>query len=178
MTTSSEQSSARSTDRVPLRIRLDNGFPSRPLDGAWWPQSRDLQVECADLIDHFPGLVGRPARLLFSRPDWDAAAGGPSARTIRAARGPVKVGSFPNDDTHLMIVVMSSRERLRLLVIPSSMEPDIARTLMAEAADERNTRSAAALLATARLHSGGVSPFATSVWEDEGGAEGRSTASA
>lgn len=176
MTTTTEQSRP-STARVPLRIRLGNGFSSRPLDGAWWPQSRDLQVECADLIDHFPGLVGRPARLLFSRPDWDAEAGAPSARTIRAARGPVKVGSFPNDDTHLVVVVMSSRERLHLLVVPSSTEPAIAQTLMNRAADERNTRSAVDLLATARLHAGDASSFATSVWEDEGGAERPSAAS-
>lgn len=57
------------TDRVPLRISL-NPSSTRRLDGAWWPQSRDLQVECADLIDNFPSNIGRPARLLFSRPDW------------------------------------------------------------------------------------------------------------
>ena len=27
-------------------------------------------VEAADLVDHFRGLVGRVSRLLFSRPDW------------------------------------------------------------------------------------------------------------
>jgi hypothetical protein len=160
--------------RVPLRIRLGNGFPSRPLDGAWWPQSRDLQVECADLIDHFPGSIGRPSRLLFSRPDWNAIAGEPSVRQITASRGRVKVGSFPNDDTHLMVVVMGSGERLRLLVIPSDVDPDVAQALMVQAADERNSRSATDLLATARRHSADASPFATSVWEDEGGAGGRS----
>lgn len=177
MTTSSAPPTG-SAARVPLRILVDNGFQSRPLDGAWWPQSRDLQVECADLIDNFPGLVGRPSRLLFSRPDWNAIAGEPSARHIRASRGLVKVGSFPNDDTHLMVVVMGSGERLHLLVIPSSVDADVAQTLMAQAADERNTRSATALLEATRRHSGGVPPFATSVWEDEGGAAGRSAQSA
>jgi hypothetical protein len=31
----------------------------------------------------------------------------------------VKVGSFPSDDTHLMILTMGSEQRLKLLVIPS-----------------------------------------------------------
>ncbi len=31
----------------------------------------------------------------------------------------MKVGSFPSDDTHLMILAMSSGQRLKLLVIPS-----------------------------------------------------------
>ena len=57
--------------RVPLRLELRPlGVPGH-VDGGWWPQSRDLQVEAADLVDHFPVEVGRINRLLFSRPDWD-----------------------------------------------------------------------------------------------------------
>ena len=72
MTTSTAHPSPfRASARVPLRIQLDNGYRSGPLDGGWWPQSRDLATECRDLVDHFPHLVGRPSRLLFSRPDWE-----------------------------------------------------------------------------------------------------------
>lgn len=129
-------SSPTETQRVPLRIRLDTGSPSGSLDGAWWPQSRDLQTEAADLVDHFPHLVGRIERLLFSRPDWDATSGVPSMRRIQAARGPVKVGSFPSDDTHVMVVKMSSDRRLRLLVVPSDTEPELAAKVMQQAADD------------------------------------------
>lgn len=174
MTTSdSSVPGPRSAARVPLRIRLDNGFPSGPLDGAWWPQSRDLQIECADLVDHLPGLVGLPTRLLFSRPDWDAVAEGASLRTITASRGAVMAGSFPTDDTHLLIVVMSSGQRLHLLVIPSTTENEVAEDLMRRAADERNSSSATTLLETARSHIGGVVPFEMSVWEDDSSAENR-----
>jgi hypothetical protein len=92
--------------------------------GVWWPQSRDLQVEAADLVDHFPPQVGRIDRLLFSRTDWDdPIANGRGVRRIRARRGAVKVGSFPSDDTHLMILVLASGRRLSLRVIASVTDP-------------------------------------------------------
>lgn len=134
------------TERVPLRLSLDTGVPSGPLDGAWWPQSRDLQCEAADLVDQFPVLAGRIERLLFSRPDWDAVDGEPTIRRIQAARGVVKAGSFPSDDTHVMVAKLSSGRRLRLLVVPSDTEPRLAARVMGQAADEANTRSPRALL--------------------------------
>ncbi|MDQ6525008.1 DUF5994 family protein [Nocardioides sp. LHD-245] len=158
------------SDRAPLRISLNPGPPTPRLHGAWWPRSRDLQAECADLIDNFPSTAGRPARLLFSRPDWDAQPDRPSTRRIRARRGIVKVGSFPEDDTHVMTVVLSSRERLDLLVIPSGTDTATARILMAKATDGRNVRSAADLLASATTRGAdeGAEP-AESTWENEGG---------
>ncbi|GEB12593.1 DUF5994 family protein [Pimelobacter simplex] len=142
--TSSQQGSS-PLDRVPLRIRIDGIASDSPLDGAWWPQSSDLQAECADLIDHLPEQHGRVARLLFSRPDWEA---GQLTwpRAINAARGRVKIGSFPGDDTHLMTLVLNSRARLHLLVIPSETKRGVALTLMSQAADSRNRRSASDLL--------------------------------
>ena len=133
-------------ERVALRLRLDNSFESGPFDGAWWPQSCDLQVEAADLVDHFPDLIGRIERLLFSRPDWDGVSGAPSIRRIHAARGAVKVGSFPSDDTHVTMAKVSSGQRLRLLVVPSDTEPGLALRVMRQAADDRNAESPSTLL--------------------------------
>jgi len=108
--------------RAALRLRLGESTPSSGVDGAWWPQSRDLQAESADLIDHFPESAGRINRLLFSRPDWDApTVAGRGVRRIHTGRGPVKAGSFPSDDTHLMILMMASGQRLKLTVIPSDV---------------------------------------------------------
>ena len=39
------------------------------LDGGWWPQSRDLAVELADLVDHFPQAHGRIQRAVYSPPE-------------------------------------------------------------------------------------------------------------
>jgi hypothetical protein len=133
-------------ERVPLRLSLDPGPRSGPLDGAWWPQSRDLQREGADLVDHFPREVGRVERLLFSRPDWDAGSEEPNLHRVQAARGPVKAGSFPGDDTHVMVVQVSSGPRLRLLVIPSATAPEVAARLLQRAADGDNTSSPGTLL--------------------------------
>jgi hypothetical protein len=128
-TTSTATSTA--SDRVALRIELRSDPVPGDLDGAWWPQSRDLQVEAADLVDNVPGESLRIQRLLFSRPDWDdAVVDGRGTRRIHARRGPVKVGSFPSDDTHLMILAMAAGHRLRLLVVPSDSAPRDARREM------------------------------------------------
>lgn len=133
-------------ERVALRVRLDNGFQSGPVDGAWWPQSRDLLAEAVDLVENFPHPLGGIKKLLFSRPDWDAVALTSQPHHIRTRRGSVEVGSFPSDDTHLMIITMRSGQRHRLLVIPSETPPDLAARILEEAADERNTLGPAALL--------------------------------
>lgn len=142
----------------PLRILLDNGFQSGPLDGAWWPRSHDLASEAADLVDQFPHLLGRVTRLLFSRPDWDSADAAPgverSIHQVRTSHGMVKAGSFPRDDTHTMILKLASGQRLRLLVVPSETEPDVAAQVMEKAADERNTASARTLLGLAPADAG------------------------
>lgn len=153
--------------RVDLRIRLDNSFSSGPLDGAWWPQSRDLQAEAADLVDHFPHRVGRISRLLFSRPDWDSVAGAPTVRKIRAARGIVKVGSFPSDDTHLVVLSMATGDRLRLLVVPHDTAPERAQRIMEQAADDRNTFRPAQLLG---LDGPDQSQIGEQIWDNDGGA--------
>ena len=124
MTTSPSTPAHTSAGRVPLRMQLAEPPASGPLTGAWWPQSRDLHVEAADLVDHFPDRVGRVNRLLFSRPDWDdPVVDGRGVRRIQARRGVVKVGSFPRDDTHLMIVLLASGARVSLTVIPDATDP-------------------------------------------------------
>jgi hypothetical protein len=129
MTTSPTQT------RVPLRIQLAESSGTGDVGGGWWPQSRDLQTESADLVDHFPEAAGRIQRLLFSRPDWDTLPDGGRLRAIQAARGRVKVGSFPGDDTQMMVLQLASGRRLRLLVVQGDTEAAAAQTAMDRAAD-------------------------------------------
>lgn len=106
-------------DRVPLRLDLHGPSNRANADGTWWPQSRNLLTEAADLVDSFPPAAGHINRLLFSRPDWDDAlvAGGGGVRRVMTRRGWVKMGSFPSDDTQLMVLAMASGQRLRLAVV-------------------------------------------------------------
>ncbi len=104
-------SSTPSGRREPLRLRLDAVLGDGAVDGAWWPQSTDLQLELADLVDHFPVELGRVQRVVFSRPDWDTA-----PHRVRVGRGPIKVGSFPHDDTHQVWLKMSTHALIRLTV--------------------------------------------------------------
>jgi hypothetical protein len=129
---------------APLRLRMAEHPGSGTLDGGWWPHSRDLAVELAALVDDFPPRSGRIVRALISPPDWDSA-----PRRIPVAGGYVKIGSFPRDDTHLIVLTTSDRTLLRVLVAP----PGFTR----EQADE-------ALLASA---TGGNAHSATDVLEED-----------
>jgi hypothetical protein len=96
-----------------LRLRLGAVPGQDRLDGAWWPYSRDLDSEMSDLVQRFPSTQGRISRVVFSRPDWDT-----TPRKITAGPRVIKVGSFPRDDTHVLIVQLSDGSRLTLLVVP------------------------------------------------------------
>ena len=140
--------------RVRLRLRLRHPATFGQVDGVWWPQSRNLQEEAADLVDNLPATAGRINRLLFSRPDWDdAVVGGRGARKIQTGRGPVKVGSFPSDDTQLMVLTMATGPRLRLAVVPSDTDPAEARARM-DAVD-------------AAVPAGDGGDWARMIWDDE-----------
>lgn len=88
------------------------------LDGGWWPQTRELAVELADLVDHFPAQSGRVVRALVSPPDWDS-----TPRMVPVAGRYVKIGAFPRDDTHLVLLKTSDRRTLHVLVVPPRFTP-------------------------------------------------------
>jgi hypothetical protein len=128
--------------RRPLRLALAERLGRNRLDGAWWPQSRDLSVELADLVDHFPAGVGRVSRALVSPPDWDA-----QPRQVTVADGSVKVGSFPRDDTHVVLLTLADRTVLSLLVVPPGFTDGQGDEALLAAATSGNAHSAADLLA-------------------------------
>ena len=123
------------------RLRLSEVAGGR-LDGAWWPRSRDLEAELPELVDHFPVAAGHIDRVLFSRPDWDSC-----PRKVDVHRGRIKTGSFPSDDTHLLILRLSTQVQLALLVVPPNTAPDLANRLMARAAAADNRKTGSELLA-------------------------------
>ena len=121
--------------RGALRIELAAEFGHGPLDGAWWPRSDDLQREVADLVDHFPR--GRIDHLVYSRPDWTN-----TAPRVHTQHGSIKVGSFPRDDTHVVLLNLASRRILRLLVVPPTTDTASAHLVLHRAAEPGNLADA------------------------------------
>jgi hypothetical protein len=113
--TSSERTATTAT-RVPLRLRLSDPERPHPLDGGWWPQSRNLVTELADLVDNFPPEQARIVRALYSPPDWPDA-----PKRVPTARGYIETGFSKGDDTHVMMLTTSDRRKLCLIVIPAEM---------------------------------------------------------
>jgi hypothetical protein len=153
-------SSVAVTGRVPLRLRTAQPGRGR-LDGGWWPQSRHLAVELADLVEHFPPQLGRIVRALYSPPDWDT-----GTLPDPVLHGAVKVRSFPGDEHHLLDVSTSDRTVLRLLVVPVALSGDQGEEALLAAATPGNSRTAASLLETV-LDSPDVERLDR--WNDEGG---------
>jgi len=147
-----------SPGRGTLRIELADEPGHGPLDGAWWPRSDDLQREVADLVDHFPR--GRIDHLVYSRPDWATV-----TPRVRTAHGSIKVGSFPRDDTHVVLLNLASRRILRLLVIPAGTDTASAHLLLHRASETGNRVDAAELLRTSTEDQSA----GDDVWSDDGG---------
>lgn len=149
---------AHPVDATQPRLRLAGSFDRSVLDGAWWPRSRDLAGELSTLLDHLPERVGRVVHAVVSPPDWDTV-----PRRVSRHGGQTKVGSYPRDDTHLLMLSTSTRV-LRLMVVPPDTDDDHARTLMVVASHAGNSHSAGELLE----HD--VDDLADeSRWSDEGG---------
>lgn len=117
MTTSTELSPC-SPNRVPLRVRFDAAMSDEGLDGTWWPQSRELGVEVADLVDNFPDRSVHITRLLFAGSDWDDRGTDRHPTQVPAARGVVNVGVIARGGNNRVVLMLSSGERLRLRVVP------------------------------------------------------------
>lgn len=135
----------------PLRLRLHHHDRRGPLDGAWWPHSRDLVAEAGQLVADFPDEVGRVSRLVFSTPDWDQPGDGPRPRRLQTARGTVKIGTFPRDDTHVVVLTLSTHQRVVVLVVPPDTDPARAAEVMERAATVTNTDTADTLLGLSRV---------------------------
>ncbi|GAA4754421.1 hypothetical protein GCM10023350_44800 [Nocardioides endophyticus] len=142
MTTSHESAPTTST-RAPLRLRMSDRPGLDTLDGGWWPQSRDLAVELADLADHFPPSLGRVQHAVISPPDWDSA-----PRRIRVQDGYVDLDAVPDDDTHIVLLRTSQRLTLRVLVVPPVFSAGQGAEALLAAATTGYAHSAGSLLET------------------------------
>ena len=118
--------------------RVDHG-----LDGAWWPRSRNLTGELAELVDHFPvDRCGHIVRVLVSPADWND-----RPRHVLVRSGYVKVGYLPqHDDSHLIHLTTTNRTLLPVLVVPPEFTADQGDAALEGATTHRDTRSASQLI--------------------------------
>lgn len=149
--------------RLPLRVQLCVGQRTAALDGAWWPQSRDLGLEFADLVDHFPVSLGRIVGCVVARPNWHSV----PAR-IMTARGWVKVGSSQTDDTNVMLLRLSTRQELELLVVPATMDSYNAAHMMKAASMTDSSNAAIALLTGQDVSNAERARDEDAPWVDDG----------
>jgi hypothetical protein len=149
MSTSTEPTPATggSVQRSPLRLRLVEHVGRDRLDGGWWPQSRDLAVELADLAEHLPRELGRVVRIVFSPPDWDT-----PPRRVAVPDGYAKADPFPHDAAHLIQLETDERTVLHVLVVPPELTDPQGEEALLAAASPGNTHSAVDLLDTVTEH--------------------------
>ena len=126
-----------------VALRTEAPLPAR-LDGAWWPQSLDLEVEFADLADHFPPELGRIVHLVYSKRRWAQ-----TAAWVKGGRARfVRTGSFLGTaDAERVLLRLDTARSLSLMVVPPTVEPADAARAMDAAAAPGNTRSATDILA-------------------------------
>ncbi|MGW1728778.1 DUF5994 family protein [Streptomyces sp. NPDC002306] len=127
------------------RLALKTVSTSRgPLDGAWWPRSRDLTQELPALADVLDPLSGRITRIAVNATYWPAV-----PRRVPVNGHVVKVGWFTIDlDPHKILLLSHTTGSWNLLVIPPETSAPAADRLMAAASDSsRSPTTASALMA-------------------------------
>jgi hypothetical protein len=133
-----------STDdhRPRLRLRLKPKAPTTGfVDGAWWPRTRDLPAELADLLGVLAVRLGPIERVSYHLGDWN-----PSVRKSIIGGSLVRLAGYrmQHPDT---VDVLAARHRLTLLVVPPATAPPVAHRMLRAAAQRGNAEPIADLLA-------------------------------
>lgn len=125
---------------VGVRARLGDRPGADHLDGGWWPRSRDLAAELADLLHALP-TGSRPVLVEVHASAWD-----PGPGTVALPTGEVAVRRSSTTDPHLVRMTTAGGGRLELLVVPPTFtEAQGAEALLA-AASRGNAHAAVDLL--------------------------------
>jgi hypothetical protein len=118
------------------RLRLKPKAPhSGYVDGAWWPRSDDLAAELPDLLAVLSVRLGRIDRVMYNINEWPKA-----SRRLATGGRRVRLDGYKRQPTNTVEVLGLDRNRIALLVVPPSADPDEAHaTLMAAAAPSNDT---------------------------------------
>ncbi|SPE53632.1 hypothetical protein SNS2_2081 [Streptomyces netropsis] len=131
---------------LPVRFFLNTApTGTGPVDGAWWPYSRDLTQELPALAAALELPWGRITRVAVNPAHWPVIPG-----KVPVGTRVVHVGWFVEQDPHDLLLLSFRVGRWDLLVIPPETAPETAARLMAAAGDPHNRLKASGLMAAAQ----------------------------
>ncbi|WP_067437663.1 DUF5994 family protein [Streptomyces lincolnensis] len=132
--------------RLMLRSESPSGGQA-PLDGAWWPGSRDLPGEFSALTDGLDPRWGRITRIAVNPRNWPIL-----PPRIFVNGHVVKVGWFTSElDPHSILLLSHAIDRRTLLVVPPETDESSAARLMHAASADTGPPMTATALLTAEL---------------------------
>ncbi|MFI6739142.1 DUF5994 family protein [Nonomuraea sp. NPDC050451] len=140
-----------------------------PLDGAWWPRSRDAAAELPGLIAAIDRRLGQAtSRVSLHRSAWNRV-----PRRIPGRGRQVSVGWFRHADPHVITLTFADAEAILLLVIPPDTATGAAKAAIRLTAQDTTGVAPADILAIAQI-SPAQSTRTTDAdgltrWENEGG---------
>lgn len=98
------------------RLELKPNIPTSAwVDGAWWPQTRDLAAELPPLLTALTDRVGTVAVVGYHLNAWSHA--GPQLDT---GSGTIILQGFTADDPQTILIIGANGKRVTLVVVPSA----------------------------------------------------------
>jgi len=136
------------TDRPAARVSFRQPVTSAPhVDAAWWPRSRDLEVELPGLLDVLWTAAREVDRISYPIHSWLPV---PRRLTIEGRR--VRLGGFAHQDPSMISLRDAwGAERIDILVIPPEAEPNFAAAAMALASRSGRNERASRMLELAGM---------------------------
>ncbi|WP_217561118.1 DUF5994 family protein [Streptomyces sp. GbtcB6] len=162
----------------PRLVLVPAGTAPAPIDGAWWPRSRDLTAELPALIEVLDPLWGRITRATVNPTFWPVI-----PRKVPVHGHVVHVGWFEAEQDPHKLLLFYTAGRWDLLVVPPETEPVTAARLMAMATDPSRSLTATGLIHEVGRFGAAAEAVAESdslreaVWDSEGGHDARHPAS-
>lgn len=140
MTSASHTLTTTAADHQRLRLKPD-APTTGVVDGAWWPESRDLAAELPAMAAELTSRLGPVEAVSYNLDAWDATPG-----KVGVGRGVVRMSGF-HSQAYATVDVVGARRRLTLLVVPPETDPRAADAALTAASREGNTDGVDALLA-------------------------------
>lgn len=125
-----------------LRLRLKPKAPTTGfVDGAWWPRTRNLSAELAELLGVLAVRLGQVERVSYHLGEWET-----SSRKSIIGGCLVRLAGYRAQHPGTLDV-QAARHRITLLVVPPETAPPVAHRILRAAAQRGNAEPIAVLLA-------------------------------